>query len=219
MKTKQTTIHRSGAKWLPGAMALAATAASSQAATVQITLTGNKISTGGNQINADLTGDGIGDVIVQNVFYRSNRASVKFVNLGFAIAGRYGTTNNPNFFLLARLGAHLGINGIGGSSIYSPVPSGTTGLNSITFSDNRINGGSVTEAWLEVHAYHSSFTSHTVQLTRLIFDDASVTRPGFTAIPDVQTAWSPSAIPEPSSFALLGLGAAGVLARRRRQAA
>ena len=54
MKTKQTKIDHSGAKWLPGAMALAATTASSQAATVQITLTGNKISsTGGNQLVAE----------------------------------------------------------------------------------------------------------------------------------------------------------------------
>ena len=58
MKTKQTKIDRSAAKWLPGAMALAATTASSQAATVQITLTGNKISSTGNQLVADLTGDG-----------------------------------------------------------------------------------------------------------------------------------------------------------------
>ena len=69
-KTKQTKIDRSAAKWLPGAMALAATTASSQAATVQITLTGNKISsTGGNQLVADLTGDFIGDVTMGNAVY------------------------------------------------------------------------------------------------------------------------------------------------------
>ena len=65
MKTKQTKIDRSAAKWLPGAMALAATTASSQAAIVQITLTGNKISsTGGNRLEADLTGDGNDDLLV-----------------------------------------------------------------------------------------------------------------------------------------------------------
>ena len=58
-------MNRSGAKWLPGAMALAATAASTQAAVVQITLTGNKISsTGGNQLVADLTGDTVADVAI-----------------------------------------------------------------------------------------------------------------------------------------------------------
>lgn len=60
MKNKQSTISRSGAKWLPGAMALAATTAGSQAATVQITLTGNKISysTGATQLDLDLTQGG-----------------------------------------------------------------------------------------------------------------------------------------------------------------
>lgn len=62
MKTKPTKIDRSGAKWLPGAMALAATASSTQAATVQITLTGNKISTVGNNLYGDLTGDLAPDV-------------------------------------------------------------------------------------------------------------------------------------------------------------
>jgi hypothetical protein len=63
MKTKQTKIDRSGAKWLPGAMALAATTGGAQAASVQITLNGNKISTtGGNQLVADLTGDNIVDL-------------------------------------------------------------------------------------------------------------------------------------------------------------
>jgi hypothetical protein len=41
MNTETTKIDRSGAKWLPGAMALAA--ASTQAATVQVTLTGKNI--------------------------------------------------------------------------------------------------------------------------------------------------------------------------------
>ena len=78
MKTKQTKIDRSAAKWLPGAMALAATTASSQAATVQITLTGNKISsTGGNQLVADLTGDGIDDIAAASSVYDSRYASVR----------------------------------------------------------------------------------------------------------------------------------------------
>ena len=197
-------------------MALAATAASSHAATVQITLTGNKLSStsaGGNTLNADLTGDGTADVIVKSTLNRASMVSVNLKGLGFAIAGKYGFTNRPNYFQRPRLGP----NGIGGGSIYTPVPSALTALNPITFSDNRINGGAVTGAWLEVRAFNVSATSHTVQLTRLIFDDASATRPVFASIPGAQTAWV--AVPEPSSFALLGLGAAGLLARRRRQAA
>jgi hypothetical protein len=89
----------------------------------------------------------------------------------------------------------------------------------LRFRDQRINGGSGTNGWLEVTAFNNSETSHTVQLTRLIFDNASTNVPNPGSISSVQTEWSPNVIPEPSSFALLGLGAAGLVARRRRQAA
>jgi hypothetical protein len=211
MKTKQNKIDRSGAKWLPGAMALAATTASSQAATVQITLSGNKISSiGGDQIKADLTGDG--DDEFGFIFRSVNTQAAVF--RGYPARGGaviYGVAFfSPNSFGVA-VGGPLDM-GIG---LRSPQEK----LLSLRFSDAGINGGDVTEGWLQVRAFSVSETNHTVELTRLIFDDASTTRPEFTSIPDTQTEWSPTVIPEPSSFALLGLGAAGVLARRRRQAA
>ncbi len=216
MKTKQTKIDRSGAKWLPGAMALAATTASSHAATVQITLTGNKISStsaGGNTLNADLTGDGFNDLTV-NGSYGNHLARV-MVNNNYILSA-FG-----NVFWFARAGFMTysgvlnGVVGVADASGYSPKSA--VALNPIAFTDTRINGGLLTSGWLEVHAFNTSVTSNTVQFTRLIFDDASVTRPEFSSIPGTQTEFG--AIPEPSSFALLGLGAAGVLARRRRQAA
>jgi hypothetical protein len=106
---------------------------------------------------------------------------------------------------------------LGPSYVSGTVPVSVANLNPITFSDSRINGGAETEGWLEVYAFNTSTTDHTAALTRLIFDDASTTRPMFSSIPGAQTEWG--AIPEPSSFALLGLGAAGLIARRRRQAA
>jgi hypothetical protein len=216
MKTKQTTIHRSGAKWLPGAMALAATTASSHAATVQITLTGNKISStsaGGNTLNADLTGDGFNDLTINGSYGPSKARVVVNNNYSFEAAGAV--------FFWARAGFRTyyavlnGVVGVATASGYSPKSA--VALNPIAFTDTGINGGAVTNAWLEVHAFNTSATGHTVQFTRLIFDDASVTRPAFSSIPGVQPAWT--AVPEPSSFALLGLGAAGLIARRRRQAA
>jgi hypothetical protein len=209
MKTKQTKIDRSGAKWLPGAMAIAATTAttattaSSQAATVQITLVGNKISsTGGDQLNADLTGDLEADLTLEkNVVSYNVSVRADELGTGFWVNAGGDGVGDVDF-------------GFGADGAFNLLK-----LNTVVFSDDRINAGAPTQAWLEVNAFNSSFSSHTVQLTRLIFDDASVTRPEFSSIPGTQTEWSPTVIPEPSSFALLGLGAAGVLARRRRQAA
>ena len=94
MKTKQTTIHRSGAKWLPSAMALAATTASSQAATVQITLSGFRHASDAPRVNwtnsQDLTGDRVDDVTVQFLSAGTYTAGVK-VNGGAALfAARVG---------------------------------------------------------------------------------------------------------------------------------
>jgi hypothetical protein len=79
----------------------------------------------------------------------------------------------------------------------------------------------VSFAWLEVHAFNESKTSHTVQLTRLIFDDESTTRPAFTSFPGVRPEWGVSAVPEPSGFLAtsLLLGAAGLIRRRQAKAA
>jgi hypothetical protein len=213
MKTKQTKIDRSGAKWLPGAMAIAATTAGAQAATVQITLSGNKISTtGGNQLVADLTGDGAADagrlqiVVVPGgvgarIGYFGNSSGSGFVSAKY---------RGPDFVADAAIfGGGVGVERLSGGS-----PQSTTYLNSISFSDSRINSGVKTEGWLEVTAFNTSTTDHTVQLTRLIFDDASTIRPGFTSIPGTQTAWA--AVPEPSSMALLALGAGGLALRRSR---
>ena len=213
MKTKQTKIDRSAAMLLPGAMALAATAASSQAATVQITLTGNKISTtGGNQLVADLTGDGIMELEFDgpNTRYSSMLVGVTLADsAGYVSAGKFA-------FYVVNAGFNYGV-GIGTDFEVGGTPRTAMCLNPITFSDSRVNSGALTQAWLEVHAFNTSASDHTVEFTRLIFDDTSTTRPAFDEIPGTQTEWSAvSAVPEAStSLGLLALGAGGLLTRRR----
>ena len=210
MRNKPTKIDRSAAKWLPGAMALAATTASSQAATVQITLTGNKISSTGNQLVADLTGDGNADVGFNDAWTDENSAGVR-VNGEWIWASMVNKGGGVRQYSVDAMFAA----GVGNAGGVGPGPLSAAYLNPITFTDTLINGGAPTEAWLQVNAFNTSATSHTVELARLIFDDASTVRPFFGSIPGVQTEWV-AAVPEPgSNLALLMLGAGGLTLRRR----
>lgn len=214
MKTKQTKIDRSAAKWLPGAMALAATTASSQAATVQITLTGNKISsTGGNQLVADLTGDNIDDVEFGRARFYKSSVEVEVGPAGGPLGDFvYALSSGTSFYVEARFDRAGG--GVGRGYSNGEGGQATSYLNPITFTDSRINGGAPTEGWLQVNAFNNISADHTVELSRLIFDDASTTRPAFATLPDPQTEWG--GVPEPSVLGLLALGAGGLLLRRSR---
>jgi hypothetical protein len=206
MKTKQTKIDRSAAKWLPGAMALAATTASSQAASVvQITLRGNKISSTGNQLVADLTGDTYADVTTAGALAGTGGVGVLLDGFGLE-AGYAGGVYKVDAAMRVGVGSGMASWFTARSVVY---------LNHITFTDQNINGGSPTQAWLQVNAFNTGTTSHTVELARLIFDDASTTRPVFVSVPGVQNEWV-AAVPEPgSNLALLALGAGGLTLRRR----
>ena len=210
-KNMKTKMKRQGSNELPrfavGALAIAG-ASAANGAIVQITLTGNKISSTGNQLVADLTGDTNADVT-----FGQESWGPYYVAVGIDGGFRLRAVNMGGmYFVNAADGnsAGVGVPGI----MNGPVPQSASYMNHITFTDQRINGGAPTEAWLQVNAFNTSATSHTVELSRLIFDDASVTRPAFATIPGVQTEWS--AVPEPSSLGLLALGAGGLLARRRR---
>jgi hypothetical protein len=206
MKTKTTPINATFAS-LGSLTALAATA---HAATVQITLTGNKISStsaGGNTLNADITGDGVNDLTITSPFV-SGSIGQAFINGGRVYA---------SFSSLFYVDAQFAVGGVGNATAAAGSPQNINYLNPITFTDSRINGGALTNAWLQVNAFNTGATSHTVALTRVIFDDASTTRPAFASIPGTQTEFS--AVPEPSGLALLALGAGGLLVRRKRQSA
>jgi len=97
------------------------------------------------------------------------------------------------------------------------------GLIPITFTDSKFDGGALTNAVLEIEEFNTT-SSETVELTRLVFDESDPT----SSLNDVVAGgtntvigstdngvYTPAAIPEPSGLALLALGAAGILARRR----
>ena len=229
MKINPTEIDRSGAKWLPGAMALAATAISTQAATVQITLTGNKVSTtGGENLHADLTGDGIDELefgqVTLFVAGAQRRAALNWKNdvnasfVGLAV-GDYDADPSQLWYRANLIGMAVVTGEIYGRGVGQLR--NRTGLFPITFSDTGIRGGLAIEAWVEVQAFNSSLVDHTVEFTRVIFNDASTTRPVFTEIPGVLPQWGVSAVPEPSGFLAtsLLLGAAGLIRRRQAKAA
>ena len=186
-----------------------ALAASAHAATVQITLTGNKVSNPSgmaiNNLNADVTGDLINDLSF-GLTSNTGPGAVAVIN-----GGRLSASFSSSTFYVD---AQFASGGVGAPNGNFRLPRNITYLNPISFTDLRINAGVTTSAWLEVNAFNNP---HTVALTRVIFDDASATRPAFSVIPGQQPEFS--VVPEPSGLALLALGAGGLLTRRKRQVA
>ncbi len=209
-------MKRQGSTELPrfavGALAIAG-ASAANGATVQITFANNVISTltGAVSFNGDLTGDLKADV---TGFYNGRQAGIMATFLmGGSTLGRGSRTfwrSEYNTFTYGR----AFVKGVADGW------SNKRGLVSLTFKDNRINGNVPTAAWVDLEAWgtESGPESGKVRIHRLIFDNASTTAPtGLTKSSTGITEWS--AVPEPSSLGLLALGAGGLLARRRRQAA
>jgi len=189
--------------------ATAATAAgvsASQASTITVNLLNNYISaSGGNHLNADLTGDGQPDLAITNAFnsrfYRysfSGYFSIASVKLNGVRAHAF--YHRADVVGQVTLGSRTGYFVNGGKTNYS-YGSGTaslTGVIPISFKDLHINGGVQTKGSLEVTV---SGPNAKIQLDSFTYN----TREN---VPD-----------QGSSLALLAMGAGGVLALRRWRAA
>jgi hypothetical protein len=183
-------------KWMAGATAAtAAGVTASHASAITIDLVNNYISaTGGNHLNADLTGDGQPDLTIANAFFFSHHYITTFgssfyrfavgVKLNGVIA--YGRDNGQYPSGSVQLGSQHGFRS-GNYGTFS-----LTGSIPISFKDLHINGGALTKGSLQV----------TVQESQVQLDSFTYTTPD-----------------QGSSLALLAMGAGGILALRRWRAA
>jgi hypothetical protein len=208
MKTQKTNgqslhlqIRNNRWKWMAGASAATAAGVSvSQAGTITINLLNNYISaTGGNHLNADLTGDGRPDLTIAGVNYFS---SYQRTSSGHYFSGRNSSAMVVLNGVLARahhVASPFGYVQLGSRSLASThLTASLMGSIPVFFRDMHINNGALTEGSLAVTV---SPNPGKVQLDSLTYS----TREN---VPD-----------QGSSLALLAMGAGGVLALRQWRAA
>ena len=219
-RQRQTELPR----FIVGALATAGASAAS-GATVQITFANNVLSTltGTTNFTPDLTGDSTPDVY--HTFQGlglSSRSVFLWERLGPYGSGGGNTFGGAWFRYTTIEGANVQVGGAivqtGNNSAWNAVPGGKAdrGLYPITFTDPGINGGAPTSGWLELMVASIPGVEASVEIHRLIFDDASTTAPAGVIYTDPAFPEFVSAVPEPgSNLALLALGAGGLTLRRR----
>jgi hypothetical protein len=189
-------------KWMAGATAATAAAGvtTAQAGLVTINLTGNFISaTGGNHLNADLTGDGQPDLIIANAL---NSVTIPS-SLGPGHTHYIARVNLNGVLARADVFYYFGSGPLqlGSQHKYFSYPSGSLmGSIPVFFKDLHINGGALTKGSLEVTVLGKVGplgSDAKVQLDSLTFHTPE----------------------NGSSLALLAMGASGVLAFRRFRSA
>jgi hypothetical protein len=232
MKTQKKNlglhVHKTNNRWKWMAGATAAGVSVSQASTITINLVNNFISaTGGNHLNADLTGDGHPDLTLANAFYRVHYFTSRPRGLYYPATFDAGVILNgvgarahdhesavPNFGSEV-LGSRIGHFSIRTWNFRYPSLQGTfslTGSIPLFFKDLHINGGAPTMGSLQVTVFGRL---PNIQLDSFTYNSNTPTsaQPSSLTVP-AQT--SSHTVPDQgSSLALLAMGAGGVLAFRR----
>ena len=211
---------------LPGWIAglAAASAGVSHGAVVQIDLVNNVLASasegGDSSFNVNFTG-AVG-FSFSDIFFRGATSSVGLQGFGYGNTVRLSSSD-----LSTRANAAVRPGGfvasVDGVVASGPGPQDITGLIAITFINSTINGGAATDGFVQARAYNLDADSHFVEFQRIVFDDASTSEPlgvvsggSNTLIGSVENGVF-TAVPEPSSLALLALGAGGVILRRQRK--
>jgi hypothetical protein len=195
----------------------AAGVTTSQAGLVTISLSGNYISVGANNLNADLTGDGHPDLTIANTGYRgwAARATLNGVGANVRIYYGFGSPYPDNSGSI-----RLGSRNARWSQTHYGRQYGThslTGSIPIFFKDLHINAGAPTSGSLQVTVAYSE-----IQLDSFTYNSNTAVQGPTVAVPEngLRVAGATPAVPENgSSLALLAMGAGGILALRRRRAA
>src|SRR5882724_1639239 len=210
-KARDGYPHKTNNRWKWMAGATAATAAgvtASEGGTITINLLNNYISaTGGNHLNADLTGDGHPDLTIAGAAY-SVRNPISPGSGGFTypsfnkyrarvdLNGVHASAFADNDYAYGYV--HLGLQSkrFGPFTFGPPFYASLTGSIPISFKDVHINGGVLTKGSLKVTVFAGTGLNN--NSTRVQLDSLTYNTPD-----------------QGSSLALLAMGAGGVLALRR----
>ena len=188
-----------GAQWIALALAVTAAGGTAQAATVQITLN-QSYTPSSPQGFLDVTGDGVADYLslVNNYGPEEQDLALYY-------------HNNPAFPLYY---TQIAKGEFSYGSYYPSAFNDTV----VRFFDSRINDGALSYGILQGTV---SFPGNvpTITISRLVFDDVSTAAPTGPLQSGAYAEFgATSAVPEPSShLALIALGSAGLLTRRRLQ--